>query len=769
MATLKCKYCGGNVEQFPGNALGICCACGSKMTLPRVDDEHRASAHNFGNYLRRNGNFEKALAAYQRILQEDPEDAEASWCSVLCRYRIQYERTGEDGPWRPKSNLKEPGSIFQDGDYLAALANSEGAVHLQYEKEAANIAKLWKKSAPKPTQATAPKKAPADSAQLMKQAFSLLEQRQWEQANAVFDQVLALQPENAMAWLGKLLAEQKCRKPKNLPECIKPFDDSENYQKAIQYADEKLKKTLLACTAQIKRRYHSDSMMADYQKACALMNQASTQEQYKHAGAMFAKISGFRDSEQRARECAEHAATAHKDAAYLAAVSAANNAKTAADYRRAAELLRKTPGWRDTDFRLAECEEVLRRLEAKKAAPKKKKNWFKSLCITTAILAIVCTGFYFFVTEYLIPEKKYKDADALYQANNRGKAIAAFQELGGYKDASDRALQIQQEWYDEAEGMLARMEYARAAAAFGGLKDYGDSAERSNSLWDSIAKRQTLTAGGWYTIGMTEDQSAIGCGINMDGQCNVEEWNNLLSISAGWSHTIGLKTDGTVIAAGYHGDDRCDVENWENIVAIDAGQWHTVGLQTNGLVVGTGCDNDGRLDFSLWNEIADVRAGRNHTVGLKADGSVVAVGANESGQCDVGAWRGITAIAAGGAHTVGLKADGTVVAVGSNAERQCQVGDWTDIVAIAAGYYHTIGLKADGTVVAAGWDQDGQCAVNKWKNIVAIAAGGWHTVGLKADGTVISIGRNYHGQCDTQEWAGIQMPAKTVHIAGVDP
>ena len=112
-------------------------------------------------------------------------------------------------------------------------------------------------------------------------------------------------------------------------------------------------------------------------------------------------------------------------------------------------------------------------------------------------------------------------------------------------------------------------------------------------------------------------------------------------------------------------------------------------------------------------------------------------------------------VAAGRYHTVGLKADGSVIAVGYDKYGQCEISDWTDIVAVAAGSAHTVGLKADGTVVAVGSNKYGQCEVTDWTDIVAVAAGNYHTVGLKADGTVVAVGRNVEGQCDVSGWSDI--------------
>ena len=120
---------------------------------------------------------------------------------------------------------------------------------------------------------------------------------------------------------------------------------------------------------------------------------------------------------------------------------------------------------------------------------------------------------------------------------------------------------------------------------------------------------------------------------------------------------------------------------------------------------------------------------------------------------DLGARR--DAISAGQTHTVALKSDGTVVASGDNGHGEGDVSKWADIVAIGAGGWCTVGLKSNGTVVATGFNDVGRCNVSGWTDIVAISAGGWHTVGLKSDGTVVATGLNGDGQCDVSGWTDI--------------
>ena len=151
------------------------------------------------------------------------------------------------------------------------------------------------------------------------------------------------------------------------------------------------------------------------------------------------------------------------------------------------------------------------------------------------------------------------------------------------------------------------------------------------------------------------------------------------TLVAGRRHTVGLRNDGTVVAAGDNYNGQCDVNDWKDIVAIATGDLHTVGLCSNGTVVAAGNNYNGQCNAGAWKDIIAIAAGNFHTVGLRSDGTVVATGLNDYGQCNVSDWKDIVAIAAGYVHTVGLRSDGTVVATGLNDYGQCNVSNWKDI------------------------------------------------------------------------------------------
>ncbi len=142
MAIIKCKMCGGDMELSPDKTFGTCEYCGSVMTLPKIDDEQRAAQFNRGNHFRRQGEFDKALAVYERIVAEDDTDAEAHWCCALCRFGIEYVEDPGTLEYLPTCHRASFDSFLEDVDYLAALEHSDGLTKRQYQKDGAKIAEV---------------------------------------------------------------------------------------------------------------------------------------------------------------------------------------------------------------------------------------------------------------------------------------------------------------------------------------------------------------------------------------------------------------------------------------------------------------------------------------------------------------------------------------------------------------------------------------------------------------------------------------------------
>ena len=145
MAILKCKMCGGDIILSEDKTFGTCDSCGSTMTFPKVSDEHKLNLYNRANHFRRQNEFDKAIAAYDKILDQDDTDAEAHWGAVLSRYGIEYVEDPATHERIPTCHRVQAASILSDPDYLSALEYAPDTASRDiYEQEARRIAEIQK-------------------------------------------------------------------------------------------------------------------------------------------------------------------------------------------------------------------------------------------------------------------------------------------------------------------------------------------------------------------------------------------------------------------------------------------------------------------------------------------------------------------------------------------------------------------------------------------------------------------------------------------------
>ena len=144
MMTYKCKMCGGALEISNNETVATCEYCGTKQTLPKLDDERRANLYDRASHFRRSNEFDKAIGIYEQILNEDNTDAEAYWSLVLCRYGIEYVEDPVSHKRVPTVNRTQLTSIFNDNNYKAALQYADGYQRSIYENEAKIINEIQK-------------------------------------------------------------------------------------------------------------------------------------------------------------------------------------------------------------------------------------------------------------------------------------------------------------------------------------------------------------------------------------------------------------------------------------------------------------------------------------------------------------------------------------------------------------------------------------------------------------------------------------------------
>ena len=936
MATFKCKMCGGSLDIVTGTTVIECEYCGTKQTLPKLDDDRRANLYDRANHFRRNNDFDKAMGIYENILNEDNTDAEAYWSIVLCRYGIEYVEDPVTHKRIPTVNRAQFTSTFDDEDYKSAIKYADAHQKELYEKEANaineiqkgilaisgqeepfdvficyketdeygrrtqdsvlatelyheltregfkvffscitledklgvayepyifaalhsakvmvvlgtrpehfnavwvknewsrflalikngakktlipayrdmdpydlpeefshlqaqdmsklgfmhdlthGIKKIVKTDAPQATviETIAASATVTNITPLLKRTFMFLEDGEFDRADDFCEQVLNQDPENAQAYVGKLMVDLRVNRQNDLANCVEPFENNNNYQKAIRFAKDTLADDLNGYIATIKdrnaRREEEARKESQYLKALGDYKSYDVARLHEAIKA-FTSLSGYKDSEKLIRLCQEKIEQIRT--------------KKEQDQKAYEQLQIER-----------QRQDEINRIEALKVSKQKKK-----IAIVTTIVMVTTVVFVTVLIAVIIPNKKYDEALALMSDSKYAEAILAFEALDDYKDSekmiSECEYAILDDKYNDATTLMETGKYEEAISAFEAIAGYKDSADKINTCntviidakynegitlmndgsytkalgifmslggykdsqqcASNLAKQHriwhSISAGNRHTVGLKSDGTVVAVGDNKYGQCNIDDWRYIVAISAGGSHTVGLKSDGTVVAVGDNKYGQCNVDDWSDIVAISAGNCHTVGLKSDGKVLAVGDNDNYACNVGDWNDIVAISAGASHTVGLKSNGTVVSNGLNEDGQCNVSLWNDMIAISAGDYHTVGLKSNGTVRVVGFHfvdddtaiSNSKFAINGWDEIIAISAATYHTMGLKSDGTIVVLGNNDNNLLDTRQWESVTSIAIGVEHAIGVKSNGAVVAVGNNDYGQCNVGNW-----------------
>ena len=291
-----------------------------------------------------------------------------------------------------------------------------------------------------------------NTAPLLKRAFMFLEDGDWNSANEYCEKVLDIDPENASAYLGKLLSELRVRKQEMLKDQAEPFDHSNNYQKAIRFADEKLKSTLTGCIEYINTRNENARLDGIYTSAKHAMSAANTESAYKEAAHLFESIDEYQDSAVLAQSCYEKAEIARKDA-ILSEGKSKMSGEVISNYEAAIKLFKSISGWKDADEKIYACQKKIEEIKAKAEAERLEKERQaeiarkeaeriakrnKKIAIITAPIVCAVIAFIIVLNTVIIPNGKYNDAIALMDAGKYSEAISAFEALDGYKDSVNK-------------------------------------------------------------------------------------------------------------------------------------------------------------------------------------------------------------------------------------------------------------------------------------------------------------------------------------------
>lgn len=438
---------------------------------------------------------------------------------------------------------------------------------------------------------------------LLKRAFMFLEDGNWESADEYCEKVLDQNPEDAYAYLGKLMAELKVGRKETLADCEQPFSDSSNYQKVLRFGSKAL--------IQEVEEYHKSAV---YNQAVHIMLWAKTADDYKRAIAQFESIPDFKDVQEQIAKCNAGIEKLHKEFAQLR--------ERIAPYQNALQGMICC----GSNHVVGLCTNGTVVAAGEKGSSACNVQGWRD------IIGIAAVG---------------DDTFALRSNGTVTKTIYEDDPDWGWGWTFERYRKTISQWKNIVA--ISGGDYHIAALCSDGTvvaAGNNDDGQCNVQAWRDIV---AIAAGTYHTVGLRADGTVVSTkyiGKNYNyNQDQVQNWHDIVAIAAGF-HTVGLRSDGTVVTTGENlGFDpfyRDQIQGWHDIVAIAAGNFHTVGLCADGTVVAPKMDrfhDHGQCDVQDWRDVVAVAAYGEHSAALCSNGSVVVAGDIEYAEGTPEKWK----------------------------------------------------------------------------------------------------------------------------------
>lgn len=326
-------------------------------------------------------------------------------------------------------------------------------------------------------------------APLLKRISLFLEDGNWQEADEYCERVLDSDPENAQAYLYKLMAKMEVRKTEDLRNQAQPFDSEDMYRKTVRFADEELKNTLEEYNAYIKDRNEKKRIESIYKKAIYDMGYARDEISYKIIIEDLDEIPGYKDADEKKKECEEKAEECRLESLYNSAAEL-QTVQSEDNQLRAAKQFEELGTYKDSAERVQQCrdkaeeirtEEERIKAEREKAEKERKAKAKKKKIVLIIISSVVavCAVLALIYGIVIVPSIKYNEALALVESKNYDEAIAIFEELGDYSDSADK---IPETKYKKAENLVSNKEFDTAIEIFNELGEYQNCKKRIEEI-----------------------------------------------------------------------------------------------------------------------------------------------------------------------------------------------------------------------------------------------------------------------------------------------
>ena len=805
MAVIKCKMCGGDLNIGEGSSVVECEYCGSRQTIPTADNEKKMTLFARAGRLLRGCEFDKASGVFESIVADFPEEAEAYWGLVLCKYGIEYVDDPATGKKVPTCHRSSFDSVLDDPNYEQACENGDVIARRVYREEARQIEELRKGIIE-----VSGKEAPYDIFISYKETD--------DQGNRTLDSVIAQDLYNELTEKGYRVFFSRISLEDKLGVEYEPYifaalnsarlmlvvgTDYEHFD-SVWVKNEWSRFLKLISSGQKKVLIPVFKNMDPYDMPKEFAK-LSAQDMGK-VGAMqdllrgVEKILGGKTEEKKETVVIQQSSGGPNVQAMLDRGSMALEDKKWEDaqgfFNRALDMDAKCgeaylglflveKKSRNLDEYAAAQIERLRscRQEKLTACDQQEKRIQKAVqdnvvpgYLDEEELQLLFTFDRSYQSSLSMREDQLQMKEQLFSENrtlNRAKQYATPHQLEKLKEMEDAVLGFLKDAIAEAQAE----DDANAARI---TAEYAAHLEKAEATANSMGQEARSRREADYEAACQALEGASG----VDELEKLSKHFAALNGYKDWSEKIKhcketaqmllrkkekaaqQKTRKIIAITGIVAVLAVAIFMVVTKIVIPTKQYNAAMEQfTSGDYEGAEAAfellGDYKDSTEKCTEAAYAAAESHYASGEYAEAAMMFFRASDyenskARYIEAGQKAGLHhTVSAGHSHTVGLKSDGTVVAVGDNDYGQCDVSDWTDIVAVSAGLVHTVGLREDGTVMAVGNNYNGQCNVSDWTDIVAVSAGWNHTVGLKSDGTVVAVGNNDYGQCDVSDWTDI--------------
>lgn len=298
---------------------------------------------------------------------------------------------------------------------------------------------------PEPVAPTITINTNASSEALVKRATMFLEDHEWEKAEAYCEAALDAEPEYALAYLVKLLIEQKVDSVEKLYMSSIPLDKYTNYQRCVRFADAETKNQLETINARIIKRIDEVRKQEQITKADGLMSCSDIMS--------LQKAINIYDNYADDICCTE---------------------KIELCKQKIKDIERKEKQLQEERLREKEKEEE--RIKEKAIQLEKKKKKTRRIILLSLVCGIVVIGLtmsiYTLYKSLIRPNRQYNMAVTLMDEGKYDEAINMFDTILYYKDSSEKIKDIR---YNLACTELSNGNYIESRDIFVSLQDYLDS------------------------------------------------------------------------------------------------------------------------------------------------------------------------------------------------------------------------------------------------------------------------------------------------------